>query len=78
MGKTVVFECQATGAAPLMYSWLYNGVDIRDQHQRKLTFTVRKYGSHGPGEYTCHVENEFGSKKSDSAKLTVGQYCLVY
>lgn len=74
VGKRVEFECQATGAAPLTHSWLYNGVDIPDKHGRKLAFIVRKRGLHGPGHYTCRVENEFGSKESDSAKLTVGQY----
>ena len=73
VGGRVVFKCQATGAVPLMYSWLHNGVDIPDQHNMKLEFIAQKHGPHGPGEYTCIVENEFGKRKSESAKLTVGK-----
>lgn len=74
VGKEVIFECQATGAAPLMYTWLRDGINIPAQNGNILKFHVQKHGQRGPGEYTCLVENEFGTKKSNSAKLTVGQY----
>ena len=71
LGKTVVFECQATGAAPLTYNWLHNGREMTSfRNHMKLTFVVN---SHSKGEYSCRVENEFGFKKSDSAMLTVGK-----
>ena len=67
----MIFECQATGAAPLMYTWLHNGVDMQNQNQRRLEFYVRRPNE---GEYSCRVENEYGSKKSESARLTVGEF----
>lgn len=72
----MVFECQATGAAPLMYTWMHDGIDMPAKNQRRLEFVVNQWSK---GEYSCRVENEFGSIKSDPAKLTVGKYipCLL-
>ena len=72
MGKTVTFECQATGAAPLICTWLHNGNEIIPaKNERKLEFIVQKHKS---GEYSCLVKNEFGSKRCAPVKLTVGEY----
>ena len=70
IGKKVLFECQAIGATPLTYTWLHNGVDMPAKHEKKLELTVLKGSG---GEYSCRVENEFGSRKCAPAKLTVGK-----
>ena len=66
----VHFECQAIGATPLIYTWLHNGIYMPAKHEKKLEFIVLKSSG---GEYSCCVENEFGSKKCAPAKLTVGK-----
>ena len=66
----MVFECQATGAAPLTYTWMRDGIDMPTMNQRRLEFVVHQWSK---GEYSCRLENEFGSSKSDPAKLTVGK-----
>ena len=71
VGGRVIFECQATGAAPIMYTWMHDGVDMPDKHQRILVFVVHQWSK---GEYSCRVENEYGSTNSGSAKLTIGEY----
>ena len=72
MGNKVTFMCQATGATPLIYTWLHNGSEmIPARNGKNLVLDVKKYLS---GEYLCYVENEFGSMKSKSAKLVVGKY----
>lgn len=70
IGSKVHFECQAIGATPLTYTWLHNGVDMPAKHEKKLELTVLKGSG---GEYSCRVENEFGSRKCAPAKLTVGK-----
>lgn len=73
VGKNVVFECQATGAPPLMYTWMHDGIDMPAKNHRILEIVVRQWSK---GEYSCRVENEFGSSKSDPAMLTVGEYVI--
>ena len=73
VGNSVSFECQATGASPVMYIWMHNGVDLPAMNQRRLEFVVHQWSK---GEYSCRVENEFGSSKSDPAMLTVGEYII--
>ena len=75
VGMPVVFECQATGAPPLMYAWMHNGIDLPAKNQRRLEFVVHQRSK---GEYSCRVENEFGSSKSDPAMLTVGEYIIYF
>ena len=68
----MTFECEATGATPLRYTWLHNDSGmIPPKTERKLELDVRKNLA---GQYSCYVENEFGSRKSDSATLLVGEY----
>ena len=72
VGNKVTVMCQATGATPLIYTWLHNGSKmIPARNEKNLVLDVKKYLS---GEYLCYVENEFGSMKSESAKLIVGKY----
>ena len=75
VGKKVVFECQATGAAPLVYTWMHDGNDMPARNQRRLEFVVHQRSK---GEYSCRVENEFGNSKSDPAMLTVGEYVIYF
>ena len=75
VGRTVVFECQATGAPPLVYTWMHDGNDMPARNQRRLEFVAHQRSK---GEYSCRVENEFGSRKSDPAILNVGEYVIYF
>ena len=67
----MTFACQATGAAPLMYTWMHDGVDMAAKKER-LVVDVKRGSS---GQYSCRVKNDFGSTTSNSATLTVGKCC---
>lgn len=69
-GESVIFECQATGATPLLYTWLHEGVVIPAKNQRSLEINVRRDSK---GKYSCRVQNDFGSTTSNSATLSVGK-----
>ena len=70
VGKSVTFECQATGAVPLIYSWMHDGVDMPARKKSTLVVTVKKDSR---GQYSCRVQNDFGSTTSNAATLTVGK-----
>ena len=66
---TVTFTCEARGAAPLMYVWIRDGTVILQEGSS--TLKVEKVIK--SGEYSCCVENEFGSETSKPIKLVVGK-----
>ena len=54
---------------------MHDGDDMPAKNQRTLEFVVCQWSK---GEYSCRVENEFGSSKSDPAMLTVGEYIIYF
>ena len=65
--KTVEFTCDARGAAPLKYQWKCDGT-VLNLHHATVKIKVKKSGN-----YSCCVENEFGSVTSEQILLTVGK-----
>ena len=66
---TVTFTCEARGAAPLRYVWKCDGRVIDQEGSSTLKVENVKQG----GEYSCRVENEFGSETSEPIPLVVGK-----
>ena len=68
-GATVVFELEATGAAPLTYQWRFNGSALPGQTGRSLTLTGASIAAEG--SYSCTVTNVLGSVASNPAGLVI-------
>ena len=68
-GNSAVFNCSATGTAPLGYQWRFGGISINGG--TASTLTVNNTASTNAGSYDCVVTNMAGSATSSSAALTV-------
>ena len=68
-GENATFSVTATGAEPLSYQWYKDGTAI--ERATEAQYTVDGATSDDAGEYTVHVTNEYGTKISDAALLTV-------
>jgi len=66
-GGTAVFSITATGAPPIYYRWLRNGVLWASNDVPELVI----FNCQSNGSYRCQVVNEAGNANSSSVALTV-------
>ena len=70
VGQSVTFQVAASGAAPLEYQWLRNGVEILGA--TSPSFTIGSAALTDDGDtFAAVVSNEFGTGQSNGALLTV-------
>ncbi|MFA6546411.1 MAG: immunoglobulin domain-containing protein, partial [Limisphaerales bacterium] len=69
VGSNATFTVTATGTAPLLYQWRFNGVNMAGETNATLALTNVQYPREG--SYSVRVQNSAGSTNSTSAALTV-------
>ena len=69
VGSTAVFNVTASGAAPLIYQWSFNGTNIVGATDPTLTLANVQLSQ--AGNYSVLVTNAYGSVLSSNAVLTV-------
>jgi hypothetical protein len=69
LGRTASFNASASGTAPLIYQWTFNGNPIAGATQTNLTLTNLQPGNEG--SYSVLVTNSAGSTTSAVANLTI-------
>ena len=78
-GGTASFSIFATGFTPLSYRWQKNSTNLNDSGHYSgaatSTLTVSNCDSNDAAAYRCVVTNDFGSKTSSVATLTVSVSC---
>lgn len=75
-GDDVLFSITATGAAPLYFRWLKNGVQMGTETDSTLAFTGLT--SFHEGAYSCMVYNMCGDTTSQVATLTINEPPVVF
>jgi len=70
-GEVATFTVVASGTAPLIYQWRYNGADMAGK--TNATLTISNSQPSDAGTYTVRVSNNIGTVTSDPATLTVSQ-----
>ena len=73
--KDVTFQCEATGAPPLEYSWKFNRHLLRGR--TTSTLTIHKVDRKSAGTYQCCVTNNFDDVTSKSAELRIGMFIVM-
>ena len=77
---TIRLKCRATGATPLKYTWLKDGVKMsRRQLDPYLNASIwylrlRELVPNDSGKYTCIVSNPFGSINHTYTLQVVGEF----
>ncbi|MGZ5569316.1 MAG: immunoglobulin domain-containing protein, partial [Limisphaerales bacterium] len=69
IGATVNFSVNATGTAPLTYSWQHDGVPIGGASNASFSITNAQMSN--TGSYSVIVTNSFGSITSSNAALSL-------
>ena len=69
LGGAATFEVGATGTAPLMYQWQFNGAALTGQTASSLV--LANLGPNAQGPYSVIVSNSVGQVVSQPAVLTV-------
>lgn len=69
-GSPVTFVTSASGAAPLAYQWMKNGVDIPNANSSTYTITKTELTDHG-AKLSVRVSNNSSSQTSNEATLSV-------
>lgn len=69
-GAQVAFAVAATGTAPLIYQWYFDGVVIPGA--TGSTLSILNAQEPNVGTYYCVVSNAFGSVQSGTVSLTIG------
>jgi hypothetical protein len=74
-GVSVSFSLRATGAPPLVYQWLKDGISLSDGGRitgaKTASLSLDRAAWGDCGFYTCRVTNIAGSTTSNAARLTV-------
>src|SRR5437016_3262555 len=69
LGDTALFTVSASGTAPLIYQWRFNGINISGATTSSLLLTNLQLAQ--SGSYSAQITNSIGSTNSSSAVLTV-------
>ena len=69
VGETLSLSVSATGASPLTYQWLKNGVEIAGATATVFSISATQLGD--AGNYTVRVSNSLGSAISSVAVVTL-------
>jgi endonuclease/exonuclease/phosphatase family metal-dependent hydrolase len=69
VGQNATFTVAATGAAPLSYQWRFNGADLGAATGTSYTRSNAQLTD--AGSYSVVVTNDFGTRTSSTAVLTV-------
>jgi hypothetical protein len=69
VGDEVILSVLVDGTPPLTYQWRRNGSDVAGATE--AIYTLTGVAANQAGDYTVVVKNDFGTKTSDVAKLTV-------
>jgi hypothetical protein len=69
LAKSAFFGVTASGDAPLLYQWRFDGQDLLNQTNKTLSITAAQPTDEG--DYTVRVTNGDGAVISDSARLWV-------
>jgi Immunoglobulin domain/Right handed beta helix region len=81
-GGNAVFSVTASGSAPLMYQWTFNGAPMLDagliSGANSSSLTIFGVMAANAGNYAVQVMNPAGSVASQTATLTVGQAVLYH
>ena len=70
VSSAAIFSVNASGAAPLSYSWQLNGSPIAGAAQSSYATNNVQLTDSG-GQYSCVISNAYGSVTSSNAALTV-------
>ena len=69
-GQPATFTVSATGASPLSFQWIRDGVDIPGATQMTYVLSAATTADNG-AQFSARVSNSFGSVTSSNATLTV-------
>ena len=69
LAKSASFAVTASGDAPLLYQWRFDGQDLLNQTNKTLSITAAQPTDEG--DYTVRVTNSDGAVISDSVRLWV-------
>jgi len=70
-GKNVSFTVAATGTAPLIYQWYFNGTPVVGPAGQNTTLALNNVGTNNAGSYAVVVKDNSGSVTSSIVSLTV-------
>lgn len=73
-GGSATFSVTATGSAPLTYQWYFEGAAISGA--TSSSYTDSNVQTADIGNYSCVVNNSFGSATSSDASLALGKLFL--
>ena len=73
--KNVTFQCAATGAPPLIYSWKFNRDVLKGRTTN--TLSIHKVDRKSAGTYQCCVTNNFDDVTSKPAELRIGMFIMM-
>ncbi len=69
LGQSATFSTETLSPGPVTYQWLFQGAGIEDA--TNATFTVVNATTNAAGLYSVQAQNQYGTRTSQSALLTV-------
>ena len=75
-GSTAMFRCYSEGHPEVTYSWVHNGVGVRQSsrvilHEKGEVLEIRSIDQLDGGQYRCKAQNEMGEVSSSYAQLSI-------
>ena len=71
-----MFRCYSEGHPEVTYSWVHNGVGMRQSsrvilHEKGEVLEIRSIEQLDGGQYRCKAQNEMGEVSSSYAQLSI-------